>query len=152
MEMLSTSSSSDSCQYVVVSFFLFQCVDAVACEQNLIKKQLELFSIKSFKRFMSICGCLTLSLSVCGCCCLSTEFNIETFWTVEHQILQATCLSMWWSNYFCFSVLNHPPVNRIKKGSDWNSWPLNHSDIQKTAWNSQHFSPYVLCHLHFSYI
>ena len=75
LELLCTWSSSDSCQYVVVLFFLFQCVDSVACEHNSIKKQLELLSIKSSKRYLSVCGGLNLFPSVCGSICLWTQFN-----------------------------------------------------------------------------
>ena len=80
--------SNISCQYVVVYLFLFQCVDTSSCEYILIKKQLEQFSIKAFKRFLSICGGLILSLSVCGSCRLWTEFNIETNGTVQHFIIK----------------------------------------------------------------
>ena len=66
MEPLSTNPPSDSSQYVVVCIFLFQCVDPVVCEQNLIKKQLKRLSIKSSNRYLSVCGGLFLSLSVCG--------------------------------------------------------------------------------------
>ena len=65
LEFMSTWSSSNSCQYVVVCFFIFKCVDALACEQNSINKQLEVFSIKPSKHCLSICNGLILSLSVC---------------------------------------------------------------------------------------
>ena len=135
------------CQYVVVYFFLFQCVDPSACEYILMQETIGAVEHQILQEipvnmwcshsycfsvwihcmwtelnletngtvehliinwFMSICGGLFLSLSVCGCWRLWTQFNLETIGTVEHQILQAMCLSMWWSNSFCFSVWIHP--------------------------------------------
>ena len=58
------------------------------CEQNSIKKQLELLSIKSFKWFLSVCGGLFSSLSVCGSSRLWTELNLETNGTVKHFIIK----------------------------------------------------------------
>ena len=108
------------------------------------------------KRFLSICGGLYLSLSVCGSWRLWTQFNLETNGIVEHQIFQAMCLSMWWSNSFCFNVWNHLPVhlihqwisvnmlwsvsfsfsmlrqmsvNRCQWRNNWNSWSLNLSNV-----------------------
>ena len=45
-------------------------------------------SIKSFKRFLSICGSLFSSLSVCGSSRLWTELNLETNGTVKHFIIK----------------------------------------------------------------
>ena len=54
--------SSKVCQYVVVRFFLFPYADRLACEQNLMKKQLKLLSIISSNQSLSISGGLILSL------------------------------------------------------------------------------------------
>ena len=87
--------SSEACQYVVVSFFLFQYVDTFACEQILMKKQLELLSIWSIKWGRSVCGNLVHSLSMCGCGCLWTEVNEETIATLEHLVYQRRAISPW---------------------------------------------------------
>ena len=61
----SFSPSTNVCQYVVVLFFICQCVHSSACEQNKWKKQWELFSTSPISRLsISVWWCLSLSINV----------------------------------------------------------------------------------------
>ena len=51
----------------------------------------------------------------------------RTIGTVEHQILQAIPVSMWWSHSFHFSVWTRLPVNRIQSRNNLNHWAFNSS-------------------------
>ena len=91
MELLSINPPSDSSQYVVVCICLFQCVDPVVCEQNWIRKQLELLSIKSSKWYLLVCGGLILSLSVCGCIAceqnsIKKQLEVLSNWNIKRYL------------------------------------------------------------------
>ena len=100
--------SRDSCQYVVVWFFVFQCVDMFVCEQISMQKRLEQLSITSFKIFLSVCGCwINFSFSVW------THLSVNRF----------KCINDWKNCYIncSFSVWTRLSVNRQCR-NDWNSW------------------------------
>ena len=89
-------------------FLFFQCVDAFACEQNLIKKQLELLSIEIFKCYPVIMWrSYSLCNTVCGCMpFLWTfyNFNQETIGTLLniliHQSISCQYVVVLYSFYF----------------------------------------------------
>ena len=73
-----STASSENCQYVMVSWSVYDCVATYTCERNSIQKHLYLFTIEPIKRYVTICGGLCLSILVCGCGYLSTYHNEET--------------------------------------------------------------------------
>ena len=106
-----STASSDNCQYVMVSWSVYDCVAAYTCERNSMQKHLYLFSIEPIKRYVTICGGLRLSISVCGWGYLSTDHNEETIGSVAHLIHQVMSVNMWYSDYSSFSVWIHIPVD-----------------------------------------
>ena len=106
-----STASSDKCQYVMVSWFVYDCVAADTCECNSIQKHLDVFSIEPIKRYVTICGSLRLCISVCGCGYLLTDHNEETIGTLAHLSHQVMSVNMWYSNYLSFSVWIHIPVD-----------------------------------------
>ena len=64
---------------------------------------------------------------MCGSICLWTELNAETIGTVEHFIIQAITVNMWWSHSYFFSVWMRMPVNTFKSRNNWNCWVIETS-------------------------
>ena len=107
-----STASSDKCQYVMVSWSVYDCVATYTCECNLIHKHLYLFSIEPMKRYLTICGILCLCISVCGGGYLSTEYNEKTIRNVEQLTHAVMCGNMRWSFSFHLSVWMWIPVKR----------------------------------------
>ena len=107
-----STASSDKCQYVMVSWSVYDCVPAYTCERKSIQKHLYLFSIEPIKRYVTICGSIRLCISVCGCGYLSKENNEKTIRNVEQLTHAVMCGNMRWSFSFHLSVWMWIPIKR----------------------------------------
>ena len=107
-----STASSEKCQYVMVSWSVYDCVAAYTCERNSIQKYLYLFSIEPINPYVTICGGLRLCISVCGGRYLSKENNEKTIRNVEQLTHAVMCGNMQWSFSFHLSVWMWIPVNR----------------------------------------
>ena len=104
--------SSDKCQYVMMSWSVYDSVAAYTCERNSMQKHLYLFRIEPIKRYVTICGSIRLCISVCGCGYLSKENNEKTIRNVEQLTHAVMCGNMQWSFSFHLSVWMWIPVKR----------------------------------------
>ena len=111
------NSLNDICQYVVVLISAYQCVGLYACEQNSIKKQLELLRIKSSKWCLSICG------SLCNCVPLCGHGFLEPL-SIKLSYIH---YNMWWSDCLSFRVWRLPPVKRFQSRNNKTCCAFNSS-------------------------
>ena len=107
-----STASSEKCQYVMVSWSVYDCVAAYTCEHNSIQKHLYLFSIEPINPYVTICGGLHFCISVCRGGYLSTENNEKTIRNVEQLTHAVMCGNMRWSFSFHLSVWMCIPVKR----------------------------------------
>ena len=104
---LGINPQTDVSQYVVIIFFILQCVDRSACEHNSIKKQIELLNTESLKRCLSICCGIGLCVSVCGS--IACEQNLRNssplddilfVWKDIYVQCAAVYCRRWWIFFF----------------------------------------------------